>query len=121
MGSDPDTLDAAGSPAPLRMVLVGHLTPDALQQELSRIESQLRGDDPAILVVDCTRMKGYEAGARSLFTEWNAAHRHQIRKVAIAVSNPLWHMVIATMSLLSAQTMRPFSTVEAAIAWAREH
>lgn len=91
-----------------------------MQRELAQVEPELARDEAYVLVVDCTQMTGYAAEARSLFTTWNAEHRHHIRKVAIAVSNPLWHMVIATMGLLSSQSMRAFGSVEAAETWAAE-
>jgi len=100
------------------LVLEGHLSEAALAAGLEPITRRLRGTADAIdLLVDCQRMTGYDAGARSHFVRWNQQHRARVGRVAIVTDNRLWRMVIAAMSLASSREMRAFATPELARAW----
>ncbi len=72
---------------------------------------------PFALVLDCREMEDYTPEARQAFTEWLSRERRRIDCVAIVTTKSLWHMVIATMSLVSKTPMKPFSNVAAARAW----
>ncbi len=99
--------------------LVGHLSRADLQTGLAPITAAIERGTCRALLVDCRKMTGYDADARALFVEWNAAKRHHLRRVAVVTENTLWWMVIATMALASRQKMKPFSDVDDAWRWAQ--
>lgn len=70
------------------------------------------------LLVDCSRMTGYDADARALFVAWNGDHKQHIERVAIITENGLWHVVVSAMSLASGRKMKAFSARDDAVAWA---
>ena len=72
---------------------------------------------PFALVLDCRAMDDYTPDAREAFTQWLSRERARIDCVAIITSKSLWHMVIATMSLVTRLPMKPFSSPAAAAAW----
>jgi hypothetical protein len=102
-----------------RLVLGGHLTVESLTSALADLELRLGAGDKLLLLIDCREMLAYELGARHLFVEWNAKHRHRIHCVAILTSNRLWWMVIGAMRLASGQAMAAFADESAALAWLR--
>lgn len=102
----------------LMLKLGGFLTRAQLDAELAPVAGQLAAMGSASLIVDAREMTDYDAGARERFVAWNSDHRRRIRRVAIVTDKTLWHMVITAMALASRQTMRAFSSLEAARAWA---
>ena len=69
------------------------------------------------LLLDCRVMEDYTPEAREAFTEWLSRERRRIDCVAIVTTRSLWHMVIATMSLVARLPMKPFSSPTTAAAW----
>lgn len=110
---------ARGSGRPVVDVkLLGHLTSDALASELATATRLLCASSGTVnLIVDCTRMTGYDLGARGVFVEWNRANRGRVRRVAILTSNSLWRMVISVMSLAATVEMKPFEDRDEAMKW----
>lgn len=112
------------SPSPsLTIHLCGHLTESSLARQLAPLTAYLGCLEQVPvgvgLLVDCSQMTGYDGAARALFVDWNARYRDRISSVAIVTDNKLWHMVIATMAMLSRQLMRPFQSEAEALAWLR--
>jgi hypothetical protein len=108
-----------GAPLVLEIQLTNHLSAAALQTALDPLSQRLRIDaQPFRLVVDCLAMTGYDGDARSLFVEWNEAHRRRIERVAVVTGNKLWQMVVSAMALASRQEMKAFDSVTAARTWA---
>lgn len=109
---------AAKPPENFLVELTGHLTEAALTLQLGKVrESDLLSIYKPGLIVDCRAMTGYDAQARELFTAWNARHRHRLVAVAVITENRLWHMILATMSMVSKQQIKPFSRVQDAQLW----
>ena len=103
--------------------LVGHLSRAALEVALASARAQLASIPPDArcdLLVDALRMTDYDQDARTLFVSFNAETRERLRRVAILTDNRLYLMVIAAMSLAARQTMRAFSSRDAALAWFAE-
>ena len=104
---------------PVSGAVEGHLTRAQLESALGEIGDKLAGLGFAPVVLDCSRMDGYDLDARHAFVDWNKQWRDQISRVAIVTSNRLYHVVIATMSLASGQAMKGFATHDEAASWAR--
>lgn len=99
--------------------LEGHLTRIQLEGVLEAIGAGLPQEGTAPVVLDCSRMEGYDLDARHAFVEWNKRWRDHISRVAIVTSNRLYHVVIGAMSLASGQAMKGFAEREEAEAWAK--
>ena len=85
----------------------GRLTHRQLEAELFVAESAfVNAESTMTLVVDCLEMTGYDKAARTLFVEWNAAHRDVISQVVVLTDKQLHKMVITAMALASSQNMR---------------
>ena len=98
--------------------LDGHLTRVQLERVLAQLADELaEGSAPVLL--DCTRMDGYDLDARHAFVDWNQRWREQVPRVAIVTANRLYHVVIGAMSLASGQAMKGFLTRDEALAWLR--
>jgi hypothetical protein len=109
--------------SPKGLVLVslqGHLTADALKAALLGAEQKFRDTNRMGLVVDATRMTGYEAAARELFVDWHRQQRGRVSRVAIVTNVVLWHMVIRAMSFAASVPMQAFRELASAMAWAEE-
>ena len=105
---------------PLQITFEGHLTKAQVHEAFAQIETDLEGStSPPGLIVDCSRMTGYDSDARSAFIEMNKKWRKKVRRVAIVTDNILWHMVIKMMSKVSSQEMREFTNVNEAQDWAQ--
>lgn len=101
--------------------LAGHLTPQALSLELDKLSVAIRKTSgPPVVVLDCLAMTSYELSAREAFVAWNRRHAAAILGLAILTERRTWNLVISGMSLASRQVMKPFTTLEAAEAWARQ-
>jgi hypothetical protein len=112
---------ADGSVAIVTITLQGQLNEPDLASRLERADEDLRQVGGAVrLVVDALRMTGYDSGARERFVAWHRDRRPQLRRVAIVTDKPLWSMVVRAMALAAGVPMRPFATLDAALAWARE-
>ncbi len=98
-----------------RASLEGHLTREVLQRALSGI---VLGALPRPVLIDCTKMTGYELDARHGFVDWIKKNGTKISRVAILTDNRIWWMVISAMSLASGRAMRGFGEESAAVAWA---
>lgn len=106
---------------PLQITFEGHLTKAQVQQEFNKIEAELeKTEEPQSLVVDCSKMTGYESAARTAFVDWNKRWRSKLGRVAIVTDNVLWHMVIKMMAKVSSQDMKEFVDINQAIKWAQE-
>jgi hypothetical protein len=105
---------------PVHACLVGHLTEAQLKARLAEIAAQVDEHTRPAVVLDCSSMTSYELTSRKLFVDWNAEHRDKIRGLAIVVTKPLWFAVVATMSMVSRQTMRAFRTLPEAEQWAAQ-
>ncbi len=104
----------------VRVELSGHLTEQGLRQRLVGAGAELESlPEPRVLLVNCAAMTGYDAEARRLFMDWNAARKRRIAAVAVVTDKPLWHVVVSAMALASSQVMRAFDTEVDAEAWAR--
>ena len=69
------------------------------------------------LLVDATRMTGYDVDARERFIVWNRQHKSQFFAVAIVTGHLRWHMVIRAMALASSQKLCPFTDRATALNW----
>lgn len=103
----------------LAVAFVGHLDVLQVQDELRAIESDIEANGTVALLIDASRMTGYETAARQAFVAWNRENRDRVTTVAVVTDKPLWHMVVRAMSLASAQSMRPFHTRAEAETWLR--
>ena len=103
--------------APLTGALDGHLTRVQLESVLDKIADDLAAQGPAPVLLDCSRMEGYDLDARHAFVDWNKRSRDQVPRVAIVTANRLYHVVIATMSLAAGQQMKGFAEHTEAVAW----
>lgn len=102
----------------LSIRLVEHLTEASLSAALLPVTQRLeQSASKAGLVVDCLQMSGYDATARSLFVEWNRAHRDRLHAIGIVTRNLMWHVVISSMALASGQKMKAFGSVHDAEVW----
>jgi ABC-type transporter Mla MlaB component len=102
----------------LAIRLVAHLTEASLSAALLPISQRLEQlGSQAGLVVDCLQMSGYDAAARSLFVEWNRAHRDRLCAIGIVTRKLMWHVVISSMALASGQRMKAFGSVRDAEVW----
>lgn len=88
--------------------LQGHLTVESLRLSLSGL------DRARPLLVDATAMTGYDVAARELFVERLRALRP---RTAIVHENPIWQLVIATMSLAVGFPISSFSRRTDAERW----
>ncbi len=98
-----------------KLVLVGRLTKAELQAELSSLLANL--SDSAALLVDATRMTGYDQEARDEFVAWNAEHRHRLRAVAVVSEKMAWRVVVSAMAFASRQKMKAFHNEASALSW----
>lgn len=99
----------------LTLRLTEHLTRAELDRALTALA--LPAEGRVALVVDCLLMTGYDLDARHAFVEWNRMHKERVTAVAILTTKLAWRMVIAGMSLATAQAMRVFPTEHEASAW----
>lgn len=89
------------------VALEGHLTGGALEAQLVGLLTSAR---PVALLVDASRMRGYEQSARDAFVRWIVRHRPRLARVAIVTDNVLWRTVVFGMSAASGQPMGAFAT-----------
>ena len=102
----------------LEVNLEGHLTVATLARALQPLNDALTSLPKNVKVVfDCRNMTGYDREARHRFVEWHRTHLPSTARIAIITNNVLWHLVISTMALAAARTMRPFSDKPAAYRW----
>lgn len=97
-----------------------HLTAAALRDALEKSGAQLPRDGQIALLVDCSRMTGYDADARALFVAWNRDHKKRIDRVAIITDNGLWHVVVSAMALASGRKMKAFQSRAEAVSWTNQ-
>lgn len=96
------------------------MTSASLAAALAPVTSTLEtSSERRVLLVNARRMNSYAPDARTLFVEWNVAHRKRFRKVAIITEKIAWKMVVSTMSLASGQRMKTFLTPAEGEAWLR--
>jgi hypothetical protein len=98
------------------IVLSEHLTRVDLEASLSVAVVSLR-KGKINLVVDCRRMTRYDADARQYFVDWNRRWATHVNCVAIVLTNPIWHLVVAAMALASGQRMKAFGSISEAAEW----
>lgn len=97
------------------MKLVGHLTSAALEETLTKVETEVALC--AGMLVDCSKMTGYDADARAYFVAWHRRKAEGIEGVAVVTRKPLWRLVISAMALASGQRMKAFDDVKSADRW----
>ena len=103
---------------PIHLHLVGHLSESGLRDTLSSVQVSIDTADKRVqLVFDCLNMSGYDLAARVAFVEWNARNKERVSAVAVVTQNSLWRVVVATMALVSRQTIKAFATIADADAW----
>jgi hypothetical protein len=110
------------TPTPvLEVELVGHLALARLQPALDDAVGQLAPGtmESFALLVDCTRMDGYDRDARDHFVAWNAKLRTRCLRLAVVTQRQLWHMVVAGMALAARQQMKAFHDRTTALLWLR--
>lgn len=93
--------------------IVGIFTKESAERLFRAFDRALGGAATAqvSMIIDCRAMDDYTTEARAAFTEWMTSHRSSISKVAIVTPKTVWHMAIATMSLVSGIPMRGFPTM----------
>jgi hypothetical protein len=103
--------------AALRITLTGHLTRSSLSATLHAVEGNLKSDNRP-LIVDCRRMTGYDADARTLFVEWNTRYRARLSAVAVVGDAAFGPLLVSAMALAARQKMKVFRDEPSALAWA---
>lgn len=100
----------------------GNFTKECAQKLFHHLEQQMVDPDEkkVALVIDCLTMTDYTTEARTVFTDWMARHKSAIAKVAIITPKTVWHMAIASMSVVSGLPMRGFATLTEAKAYIAE-
>ncbi len=99
--------------------IVGHLTVEALGDELDRVSSGMHGGDIALLF-DVLRMTGYDPPIRDLYIEWHQRNKQAIAKVAVVTDRSLWRMIVSTVGMAVRAQVRTFARVNDAKAWCEE-
>lgn len=94
----------------------GRLEASKVEELLDDIESRSR-DRPFRLLVDCSRMKGYEADARRAFAHWQSKRGLKLDRTAIITTERMWHAMVTAMAVLVDRPMRVLDTRELALDW----
>lgn len=103
---------------PVVITLTQTLTLESLNEALSLAEGELAERSGAQgVVVDCLAMDSYTTEARARFVEWNRSTRERVSAVAVVTEKRTWHMIVATMAVVSSQRLKAFNDRESAMAW----
>ena len=97
----------------------GSVSADELRRELEETATRLLPDARVGVVFDASAVTDYSPDARSMFVEWNAAHRSSITRVAVVTRELDWVTLVQAAGLESAQTIKAFTDRTAAEAWVR--
>lgn len=71
------------------------------------------------IVLDTLSMSTYEMGAQQVFIDWVNENTDRIFKVAVVSSNPMWHVVAATIAPAVEVPFRLFFTLDDAQRWVK--
>ena len=102
----------------ISLPLRGHISERSLLDAFQSIQHLIDQSVSQIeVIVDCREMDGYDLAARGAFVDWNKLNKRKVSAVAVVTTNKLWHVVVATMAMMSGQTLRAFGTTAEAQQW----